>query len=42
LTLTDGGLEEDFQVNKYFTATPQDLKANQDSTRFRFTFSVTC
>jgi hypothetical protein len=41
-TLTDGDLEEDFQVNKYFTATPQDLKANEDSTRFRFTFSVTC
>jgi hypothetical protein len=41
-TLTDGDLEEDFQANKYFTATPQDLKANEDRTRFRFTFSVTC
>jgi hypothetical protein len=39
-TLTDGDLEKD--LNKYFTATPQDLKANEDSTRFRFTFSVTC
>jgi hypothetical protein len=32
---------ENSQVNKYFTATPQDLEANDNSTRFRFTFSVT-
>ncbi|KAJ1465767.1 hypothetical protein T484DRAFT_1988847, partial [Baffinella frigidus] len=48
-SLTGGGpllssLEdsEDSQVNKYFTATPQDLEENDNNTRFRFTFRVTC
>ncbi|KAJ1468914.1 hypothetical protein T484DRAFT_3629115 [Baffinella frigidus] len=45
-SLTDGDSLlsplEDSQANKYFTATPQDLEDNDNSTRFRFTFHVTC